>query len=100
MKVLKFGGTSVGSIESLRSVKQIVESCPGQVMVVVSALGGVTNQLIEMTTLALSHDQRYESILEQVRQRHLDVIAGVVPAPLQAQCNAIVEQFIDGFPSA
>lgn len=65
-------------------------------MVVVSALGGVTNQLIEMTTLALSHDQRYEGILEQVRQRHLDVIAGVVPVPLQTQCNAIVEQFIDG----
>lgn len=96
MKVLKFGGTSVGSVDSLRSVKQIVESCPGQVMVVVSALGGVTNQLIEMTTLALAHDQRYESLLEQVRQRHLDVIAGVVPIPLQAQCNAIVEQFIDG----
>ena len=96
MKVLKFGGTSVGSVESLRNVKQIVEACPGQVMVVVSALGGVTNQLIEMTRLALAHDEHYDDILEQMRQRHLDVIAGVVPTRLQGQCNAVVEQFIDG----
>ena len=96
MKVLKFGGTSVGSVESLRNVKQIVEACPGQVMVVVSALGGVTNQLIDMTDRALAGDATYEAVLEQVRQRHLDVIAGVVPAPLQQQCVAIVEQFIDG----
>ncbi|MBR6283978.1 MAG: aspartate kinase [Muribaculaceae bacterium] len=96
MKVLKFGGTSVGSIESLRHVKEIVESCPGQVMVVVSALGGVTNQLIEMTNMSIARDTHYEALLEQVRQRHLDVIAGVVPEPLQGQCNTIVEQFIDG----
>ena len=95
MKVLKFGGTSVGSVESLRNVKQIVESCSGQVMVVVSALGGVTNQLIEMTRRAMAHDETYEIMLEEVRQRHYDVIAGVVPAPLQAQCRAIVEQFAD-----
>ena len=46
MKVLKFGGTSVGTPESLRSVKNIVESCDERVIVVVSALGGITDRLI------------------------------------------------------
>lgn len=46
MKVLKFGGTSVGTVESLRNVKSIVESCNERVIVVVSALGGFTDQLI------------------------------------------------------
>ena len=41
MKVLKFGGTSVGSVSSLQSVKNIVSSCTGQVVVVVSAALGV-----------------------------------------------------------
>lgn len=94
VKVLKFGGTSVGSVESLLNVKQIVTSQSQPVIVVVSALGGVTNQLIEMTRLAQSGSNDYESILEQVAQRHRDVIAGVVPQPMQGQCNAIVEQFI------
>lgn len=49
MKVLKFGGTSVGSIESLKNVKNIVESQDDQVIVVVSALGGVTDLLLYMT---------------------------------------------------
>ena len=43
---MKFGGTSVGSVESLLNVKRIVEAQQGSVIVVVSALGGVTNQLI------------------------------------------------------
>lgn len=46
MKVLKFGGTSVGTINSLTNVKRIVESCDEQVIVVVSALGGLTDRLI------------------------------------------------------
>lgn len=99
MKVLKFGGTSVGSVAALRNVKQIVESAGGQVIVVVSALGGVTNQLIEMTNMALSHSSDYESILAQVKQRHLDTISQVVPPHFQHQCNAVVEQFIEGLAS-
>ena len=47
MKVLKFGGTSVGSAEGLRQVKHVVESCREEVIVVVSALGGITDQLLQ-----------------------------------------------------
>ncbi len=94
MKVLKFGGTSVGTAESLTNVKQIVTACKGQVIVVVSALGGVTNQLIQMTDLAEAHSDEWESILEQVKARHMSVIDAVVPNDRQAQCKTVIEGFI------
>lgn len=94
MKVLKFGGTSVGTAESLTNVKQIVTACKGQVIVVVSALGGVTNQLIQMADLAEAHSNEWESILEQVKARHMSVIDAVVPDDRQAQCKTVIEGFI------
>ena len=94
MKVLKFGGTSVGTAESLTNVKQIVTACKGQVIVVVSALGGVTNQLIQMADLAEAHSDEWESILEQVKARHMSVIDAVVPDDRQAQCETVIEGFI------
>lgn len=94
MKVLKFGGTSVGTAESLTNVKQIVTACKGQVIVVVSALGGVTNQLIQMADLAEAHSDEWESILEQVKARHISVIDAVVPEDRQAQCKTVIEGFI------
>lgn len=94
MKVLKFGGTSVGTAESLANVKQIVTACKGQVIVVVSALGGVTNQLIQMADLAEAHSDEWESILEQVKARHMSVIDAVVPNDRQAQCKTVIEGFI------
>lgn len=94
MKVLKFGGTSVGTAESLTNVKQIVTACKGQVIVVVSALGGVTNQLIQMADLAEAHSDEWESILEQVKARHMSVIDAVAPNDRQAQCKTVIEGFI------
>lgn len=94
MKVLKFGGTSVGTAESLTNVKQIVTACKGQVIVVVSALGGVTNQLIQMADLAEAHSDEWESILEQVKARHMSVIDAVVPDDRKAQCKTVIEGFI------
>ena len=52
MKVLKFGGTSVGSVESITKLKEIVEGTTEQVIVVVSALGGVTDKLIAVSHMA------------------------------------------------
>ena len=59
MKVLKFGGTSVGTIDSLKNVKAIVEQCTEPVIVVVSALGGITDQLINTAHLAAKGDIGY-----------------------------------------
>ena len=68
MKVMKFGGTSVGTIESLRNVKAIVESCDEPVVVVVSALGGITDQLIATARLAAAGDIAH---LEKIGRAHV-----------------------------
>lgn len=79
MKVLKFGGTSVGTVESLRNVKQIVESIDGRVVVVVSALGGLTDRLISTAHMAEKADQSYTSELLAMKSRHYDIVNTLVP---------------------
>ena len=78
MKVLKFGGTSVGSIESLRNVKAIVESIDGQAIVVVSALGGLTDRLIAAAKAAADNNLSYLDDVKSMTQRHIDIIDNVV----------------------
>ncbi len=56
MKVLKFGGTSVGTVESLLNVKSIVEGIDAPAVVVVSALGGLTDKLIATANMAAEAD--------------------------------------------
>ena len=79
MKVLKFGGTSVGTVESLRNVKSIVEGCDEQVIVVVSALGGITDQLINTAKQAAKGDVAYLQNYAAIVERHNKVIDGIVP---------------------
>ncbi|MDR1161960.1 MAG: bifunctional aspartate kinase/homoserine dehydrogenase I, partial [Tannerellaceae bacterium] len=78
MKVLKFGGTSVGSVESILNVKKIVEAIEEPVVVIVSALGGITDKLISTSAMASKGDVAYEKELSEIIARHLDVIEGVV----------------------
>ena len=78
MKVLKFGGTSVGSVNSILSVKKIVEAIDEPVIVVVSALGGITDKLLNTSTMAAQGNLAYEKELSEIIARHLDVIEGVI----------------------
>ena len=78
MKVLKFGGTSVGSAKSLLNVKKIVESVDGPVIVVVSALGGVTDQLIRISRTAAAGNKDYEDDFLKLVLRHHDIIKDVI----------------------
>ena len=78
MKVLKFGGTSVGSVNSILSVKKIVEAINEPVIVVVSALGGITDKLLNTSTMAAQGNLAYEKELSEIIARHLDVIEGVI----------------------
>lgn len=80
MKVLKFGGSSVGSEASILNVKKIVESQSDDVIVVVSALGGVTDRLISTARVAAAGDADYEQELAAMLARHEDMIRGVVVA--------------------
>ena len=78
MKVLKFGGSSVGSVKSILSVKQIVESVDEPCIVVVSALGGVTDQLIKTSQMAADGNIEYENEFRQIVSRHTEMIRTVI----------------------
>ena len=74
MKVLKFGGTSVGSVDSIRQIQHIISQQTDDCIVVVSALGGITDQLLKAARLALQSDDTYMEVYQQIRQRHIDMV--------------------------
>ena len=74
MKVLKFGGTSVGTVEALRNVKYIVEHQDEPVVVVVSALSGLTDTLIKAANLAAKNDIGAYRIVQDVTSRHNEIM--------------------------
>lgn len=80
MKVLKFGGSSVGSVSSMLSVKIIVESVDDNVIVVVSALGGITDKLINTSKMAAAGDSAYEKEMKEIINRHIEMVYTLIPA--------------------
>ena len=78
MKVLKFGGTSVGSVESILNLKKIVEGQQEPVVVVVSALGGITDKLINTSKLAVAGDATYLTSYEEMVERHHQMIDAII----------------------
>ena len=83
MKVLKFGGTSVGSVKSILSLKRIVENEARRqpIVVVVSALGGITDQLITTSQLAVSGKDEWRASFEQMVDRHHKMIDTIITDP-------------------
>ncbi|GMN11866.1 bifunctional aspartate kinase/homoserine dehydrogenase I [Croceitalea sp. MTPC9] len=85
MKVLKFGGTSVANEENIEKVKSIVQnSSNGKIGVVVSALGGVTDVLLNSLALASLQDIAYENGLNEIEERHFRVIKSLFPVNAQS----------------
>lgn len=80
MKVLKFGGTSVGSVKSILSLKNIVEkeSKKQPLVVVVSALGGITDKLLNTAQLALNGDEEYKNEFDSMVTRHHQMIDTII----------------------
>ena len=80
MKVLKFGGTSVGSVKSILSLKKIVEEEARKqpVVVVVSALGGITDKLIATSQLAVKGDERWRTEYDSMVDRHHQMIDTII----------------------
>lgn len=78
MVVLKFGGTSVGTIESLRNVKNIVEKIDEPAIVVVSALGGLTDNLIATAHQAAEGNLAYKEAMTKISDRHRNIINTLV----------------------
>ena len=80
MKVLKFGGTSVGSVKSILSLKRIVEAeaRTQPVVVVVSALDGITDELIATSKIALQGDERWKDNFDAMVTRHHQMIDTII----------------------
>ena len=87
MKVLKFGGTSVGSVESVRQIQGIIREQTDDCIVVVSALGGITDQLLKAARLALTEGEEYMEVYQAIRQRHMDMINNLIT-------NAVTRQML------
>jgi aspartokinase/homoserine dehydrogenase 1 len=83
MKVLKFGGTSVGSVKSILSLKRIAESEARRqpIVVVVSALGGITDQLLFTSRLAVEGNDSWKSSYEEMVDRHHKLIDTIITDP-------------------
>ncbi|MCP9200383.1 aspartate kinase [Gramella sp. GC03-9] len=93
MKVLKFGGTSVGSSESIRNVKEIIRSQDGTKMLVLSAMSGVTNSLVEISEACKNdHNSLISPNIEALRIKHFNLINELIP---QDSLNTRVKQHIN-----
>ena len=94
MKVLKFGGSSVGTPESVLQVKQIVDRLDTPAVVVVSALGGITDLLISLSAQAVDPTADYLTTLEELHVRHDKMVRTVLPAERQED---ILQEVSNGF---
>jgi aspartokinase/homoserine dehydrogenase 1 len=94
MQVLKFGGTSVANAENISKVAGIVQKVleRGKTIAVISALGGVTDSLLQSGALAATGDESYKDLLQQVEQRHLEAVKALVPITQQSSILSWVKQ--------
>lgn len=92
MKVLKFGGSSVANAINIRKVVAIVQNNTGRQVVVVSALGGVTDLLIKAGTLAEKSDESYKETLQLLEDKHLDAARSLLPVTHQSSCLSMIKQ--------
>lgn len=95
MKVLKFGGTSVGTPESLSNVRAIVESQSEPCIVTVSALGGITDRLIAAADMAAAGDDTYSEVFAEICARHRRVCEAVVPSGYLGDAWEAVKGLLD-----
>ncbi len=98
MQILKFGGTSVGSVESIRQVIRIIEQHRrdgNSIAVVFSAMGGVTNQLIEIGRMATSGEPDYMELVRRIEDRHFAVVKALLPVKEQSKVFAHVRGIIN-----
>lgn len=95
MKILKFGGTSVGSAENMRRVAAIVEDYQkkgSEIALVVSAMSGVTNRLIALGGVAVSGDESYLVELERLRTLHNDTLKQLNDGKLHPEGRDIIDK--------
>lgn len=94
MQVLKFGGTSVANAENIGKVVAIVKEYfkKDRTVVVVSALGGVTDLLLQAATLAADGNESYRDKLQIIEQRHLEAVKQLIPVAQQSHLLSLVKR--------
>jgi aspartokinase/homoserine dehydrogenase 1 len=97
MQVLKFGGSSVGSADAISKVVDIVsESIQKEpTIVVVSAMSGVTDQLLMLAQSASQGNEAYKTIIQNIEQKHLDAVRALLPIQAQSATLSMVKQIIN-----
>ncbi|HLI93255.1 MAG TPA: aspartate kinase, partial [Puia sp.] len=93
MQVLKFGGTSVANAENISKVINLVlESLArDKTIVVVSALGGITDMLIQSAACAAAGDESYKDTLREIERRHLQTVRNLLPITRQSAALSAVK---------
>ncbi|ADQ16393.1 aspartate kinase [Leadbetterella byssophila DSM 17132] len=94
MRILKFGGTSVGTVQSITEVADIIQKKHSKsqgLVAVFSAMSGVTNKLIEAGNLAATGKSSYQEILKTIEDRHFEVIKALVPVKSQSAILARIK---------
>jgi len=95
MKVLKFGGTSVGSAENIQKVKEILMGQDDDVIVVVSALGGITDKILSAAKMAAIGTDYFQSELTEINTRHFEAIDNLFEGKKQLEVKEKVEVLLE-----
>ena len=97
MRVLKFGGSSVGQAEAIKKVIGIIQESgkKNKIVVVVSALGGTTDQLIHIGTKAESGDESYKTLLQKLEERHVEAVQQLLPPAGQSGALSMVKKYFN-----
>lgn len=95
MIIAKFGGTSVADSSCISNVLDIIQNNPEQQVVVVSALGGITNMIQESAQCAANGDLKYQGILSKIEERHFTCIKELIPIKAQSQVLSHIKQQIN-----
>ena len=100
MRILKFGGSSLATVSRIREVDRIVlKDARRELIVVVSAFQGVTNELIECARLAEKGDRNYEAVWKKIAARHRSVADNLLGkrgrARIRSQIDAMLNELRD-----
>ncbi len=95
MKVLKFGGTSVSSVATVKNISEILKKTDDNQIIVCSALSKVTNMLEEAANKASQKDTTYKKVCTEIKKRHHDFIDQLFAVDEQGNLKAIIDHHID-----
>lgn len=93
MQVLKFGGSSVANAENINKVVEIIKNknADAKTIVVVSALGGITDLLLKTAALAEANDESYKTVLQEIETKHLQTVKELIPVQAQSSVLSLVK---------